>query len=65
MRAFLSVVAKFSGDSPLGLHDGAYFVKVPWLKIMHIDSDIDRQRSRIVPEVTVRMTVEMPTPREE
>ena len=43
MRAFLPIAAKFSGDC---------FVKVPWLKIMRIDADIDRQRSRIVPEVT-------------
>ena len=51
MGAFLSAVAKFSGV-PLGFHDGADLVKSPWLKIMCVNSDIDRQRSRIVPEVT-------------
>jgi len=56
MLSFLSV-AKLV---PFDFHCGAYLVQVPRLKIMRVHADIDGQRRRIVFEVAVRMTVELP-----
>lgn len=50
---------RFSGDS-LRLHHGLDFVKVPRAKLVGINAHVKRERQRLVRQVAVRVSVEVP-----